>query len=134
MNGHKRIPIRDATPQGAQYVCDECPAYCCSYPLIEVSRRDIAHLAAHFGIAYAEAEARFTKLDAAEKVRALRHRQDTIFKSVCQFLDSRTRQCSVYEARPETCRDYPDNVRCGYYEFLTFEREHQDDPAWVALT
>jgi len=37
----------------------------------------------------------------------------------------------VYEARPAVCREYPDGIRCGYFEFLMFEREHQDDPDLV---
>ncbi len=28
----------------------------------------------------------------------------------CYFLDSKTRLCSVYEKRPETCRDFPTKV------------------------
>jgi hypothetical protein len=40
----------------------------------------------------------------------------------------------VYEARPHTCRGYPYGARCGYYEFLKFEREHQADESFVATT
>jgi hypothetical protein len=29
------------------------------------------------------------------------------------------------------CRDYPNGSRCGYYDFLKFERKHQDDPDFV---
>ena len=118
----------------ASYSCKKCPAYCCSYPLIEIGKRDIARLASHFGVDYETAEERFTKFDAGEKVRALRHKHDTVFKTVCQFLDTEKRQCTVYEARPGVCRDFPASTRCGYYDFLKFEREHQDDPTWVALT
>jgi hypothetical protein len=32
------------------------------------------------------------------------------------------------------CREYPDSPRCGYYEFLKFERAQQDDPKFIALT
>jgi hypothetical protein len=116
------------------YDCAKCPAYCCSYPLIEVNRADIARLADHFELTYAEAEARFTKYDAGEKVRALRHRKDEHFGSVCRLLDPQTRRCSAYEARPDPCRSYPYGRQCGYYQFLCFERTHQDDPKWVATT
>jgi Fe-S-cluster containining protein len=61
----------------------------------------------------------------------LRHKNDHIFKSVCQFLDPETRQCSVYDARPTLCRTYPDSARCGYYDFLAFERRRQDDEEFV---
>jgi hypothetical protein len=40
----------------------------------------------------------------------------------------------VYEARPGVCRKYPDTPRCGYYDFLTFEREQQGDPDYIATT
>ena len=111
------------------YSCSKCPGYCCSYPEIEVTQRDIARLAKHLGITEAQAEARYTKGE-----RLLRHQKDRIFESVCVFLDQQTRRCTVYEARPGVCRDYPDSKRCGYYDFLKFERTHQGDPKFIALT
>ena len=71
------VPVR-----AAKYSCAKCPAYCCSYPEIEVTTRDIDRLAKHFGLSYREAEERFTKYDAKEKVRELRHKKDRIFASV----------------------------------------------------
>ena len=115
------------------YSCNKCPAYCCSYPEIEVTKRDVARLAKHFELDYTAAEERFTK-QSAEGARLLRHQKDRIFDSVCMFLDQKTRRCGAYEARPGVCRGYPDSPRCGYYEFLKFERAHQDDPDFVALT
>jgi Fe-S-cluster containining protein len=134
-----RIPVKSASSTGRtaklQYDCTKCPGYCCSYTLIEIGKRDIARLAKHFGLDYAQAEARFTKYDKGENTRALRHQKDKIFKSVCMFFDTKKRQCTVYEARPGVCRDYPvDTPRCGYYEFLKFEREQQDDPEFIATT
>ncbi len=117
-----------------QYDCSKCPGYCCSYPLIEVGKRDIQRLARHFGISYKQAEDRYTKFDKTEKTRALRHQQDEHFGSICKMFDTKKRRCTVYEARPGVCREYPDGKRCGYYEFLNFEREHQDDPTFVAVT
>ena len=126
----KAFPV----PVRAQYSCLKCPGYCCSYPEIEVTPRDIERLAKHFGLAYGVAEERFTKYDAKEKARLLRHRKDTVFDSVCTFFDQDKRRCGVYAARPGVCRDFPDSPRCGYYEFLKFERAHQDDPDFIALT
>ena len=130
MKNGKAFPI----PVKAKYSCEKCPAYCCSYPDIEVTPRDIERLARHSGLAYEQAEERFTKYDPKEKVRLLRHQKDSVFDSVCVLLDQKTRRCSAYEARPAVCRDYPDSTRCGYYEFLKFERAHQDDPKFIALT
>ena len=31
-------------------------------------------------------------------------------------------------------RSFPGGGRCGYYDFLSFERRAQDDPEFVALT
>jgi len=141
MKNGKTIPIvasselRNGSRPRIRYDCNKCPAYCCSYPLIEIGKRDIARLARHFALGYEQAEERFTKYDAGEKVRALRHQKDGIFKTVCMFLDTKRRHCSIYEARPGVCRDYPvDTTRCGYYEFLKFEREQQDDPKFIATT
>ena len=122
------IPVR------ANYSCAKCPAYCCTYTEIEVTARDIGRLARHFGVSYAVAEERYTKLDAKGAVRMMRHRKDTIFDSTCTLLDQEKRRCTVYEARPGVCRKYPDSSRCGYYDFLRFEREQQGDEELVALT
>jgi uncharacterized protein len=122
------VPVR------VKYSCEKCPAYCCTYAEIEVTRRDLARLARHFGIDEAAAEKRYTKLDAKRNVRMLRHRVDGIFASACMLLDQDKRCCTVYEARPAVCRAYPDTPRCGYYDFLAFEREQQGDPDYVALT
>jgi uncharacterized protein len=116
------------------YDCSKCPGYCCSYPLIEVNKKDIARLAKHFSLDYDTAEERFTKYDESEKVRGLRHQEDKYFGRVCRFFDTRKRQCTVYEARPGTCRDYPHTKSCGYYTFLQFERDLQDDQKFIAMT
>lgn len=117
-----------------EYDCAKCPGYCCSYPHIEVTRADIARLAKHFDLDYRTAEARFTKYDKDEKARGLRHRKNEHFGSACQFFDAEKRRCTVYEVRPEACRDYPYGKTCGYYQFLSWERKHQEDKTWIALT
>ena len=122
------VPVRN------NYSCAKCPGYCCSYPEIEVTSRDIQRLAKRFELDYAAAEQRFTKYDAKERVRLLRHKKDTVFATVCTFFDQDKRRCGVYESRPGVCREYPDSKHCGYYEFLKFERAHQDDPDFIALT
>jgi Fe-S-cluster containining protein len=120
--------------QEKQYDCSKCPGYCCSYPLIEVSRADVARLAKHFGIDHDTAKDRFTKYDAGEKARGLRHQKDEFFGQVCRFFDTKARRCTVYKARPDACRGYPYSKACGYYGFLKFERKLQDDQKFVAMT
>ncbi len=112
-----------------RYDCSKCPAYCCSYDQIHVGQRDINRLAKRFGIDPDVARERFTKIADGDVV--LRHRKDTIFGTVCMFLDTSTRRCTVYEARPAVCREYPDHPICGYYEFLRWERRHQGDDEFI---
>src|SRR3546814_7872430 len=78
-------------------------------------------------------EKRFTKKCFKEegmdkRPRVLRHQDDEHFGSICAFFDTDKRRCTIYEARPEICREYPGRKRCGYYEFLKFERDAQEDP------
>jgi Fe-S-cluster containining protein len=121
------VPVR------VSYKCDKCPAYCCTYTEIEVTDRDVERLARHFDLGYRAAAERFTKVD-SKGTRMLRHKKDKIFDSTCMLLDQEKRRCTVYDARPGVCRKYPDSNRCGYYDFLKFEREQQGDEELVALT
>ena len=114
------------------YDCTKCPAYCCTYDWITVTKRDIERLGKRFGLSYEAAKKRFTKfIEGYGPV--LRHRKDHIFKSRCQFLHETERRCTVYEHRPTTCRQYPEENRCGYYEFLKWERDHQDDESFIPM-
>ena len=114
-----------------QYDCLKCPAYCCSYDRISVTKWDLKRLAKKFGIDVDTAKARFTKLVEGEQV--LRHQKDKIYGSICMMLDTKTRRCTIYDARPGVCHEYPDKPRCGYYEFLRWERKHQKDENFIPL-
>lgn len=115
------------------YDCSKCPGYCCSYPRIEVKDSDLRRLARHFGIGVEQAERRFTRIYKSDEgpERILRHRKDEVYGSICAFFDTGARRCTVYAGRPTVCREYPNGGRCGYYEFLKFERKHQDDPDFI---
>lgn len=115
------------------YDCNKCPGYCCSYPVITVTKRDLKRLAKRFDVTPEEAESRFTHSEHGHK-RILKRKKDEIYGRICRFFDTDARNCSIYEHRPETCRTFPGEGRCGYYDFLTFERETQNDPDHVALT
>ena len=114
--------------------CERCPAYCCSYPRIQVSQADLRRLAKHFDLSVAVARRRFTKLGHDPGERVLRHQKDESYGTVCRFLDSDSRECTVYEARPKICRDFPGLVRCGYYDFLAAERRMLEDENYVSTT
>ena len=120
------------------YDCDACPAYCCSYPRIIVDNKDIRRIGRHFGLGVKQARKKFTKKGEEKGERVLRHRRDEHYGTACRFLDQETRECTVYEARPAICGEFPGTKRCGYYDFLAFERRprpqvacrqaHQADP------
>ncbi len=114
------------------YDCLNCPAYCCSYPRIEVTPKDIGRLARHFGVDTQTAKRRFTKKGGEPGEVILRHQKDEVYGSVCRFLDRETRGCTVHPARPEICRAHPGAPTCAYYGFLMAERRYQDDPDFVA--
>src|SRR3546814_16093298 len=69
-----------------------------------------------------------------KRPRVLRHQDDEHFGSICAFFDTDKRRCTIYEARPEICRESPGRKRCGYYAFLKFERDAQEDPDYVDIT
>ncbi len=116
------------------YNCLRCPAYCCSYPRVIVSEKDLARLAKHFGVTEEEAREKYTKRGEEKGERVLRHKKDEHFGSVCRLLNRKTRNCMVYKARPAICREFPGTARCGYYDFLSFERHTQEDPEYVSTT
>ncbi len=114
------------------YSCEKCPAYCCTYAHIPVAESDLKRIAKHFELDLETARKRFTKQGDEDHPMVMRHRADEHFGTACQFLDETTRRCTIYKARPQTCRDYPGTVRCGYYDFLSFERTIQEDETFVA--
>jgi len=124
------MPARSKSKPKLKYDCSKCPAYCCAYEHIPVTKRDIARLAKHHGLTPEVAEKRFTK-KVPDGYRVLRHQKDTVYKTACRFLDLETRRCTIYDARPTVCRTYPEGVRCGYYEFLMWERDFQGDDDFV---
>jgi uncharacterized protein len=115
-----------------QYNCSKCPGYCCSYPVIGITKNDLKRLAKYFGLSFRKAKAKYTVPREDEKY-TMRRKADVHFGRVCQFFDTDARRCTIYEARPSTCRTYPGG-RCGYYDFLMFERNIQDDKEHVAGT
>ena len=123
-------PITRTKP--LKYDCDKCVAYCCSiYDRVQVTARDIKRLANHFGVLPEVATERFTKTFGKERI--LRRKADRLFGKACMFLDQDTRKCTIYHARPLTCREFPITTRCAYYDLIEFEREQQDDPDVIPL-
>lgn len=116
-----------------KYDCLKCPGYCCSYPVIEVKDRDAKRIARHFGLTLKAAEKKYFKSAHGYK-RVMRRKADTLFGKICQFFDTEARRCTIYEARPGTCREFPGDDNCGYWDFLAFERETQEDENYISTT
>jgi len=112
-----------------KFDCGKCPGFCCNYEHIPVNKRDLKRLARHFDLTEAQAERRFTKIVDGE--HGMRHKKDHIYNSTCMMFDQDKRCCTIYEARPQVCREYPDGKRCGYYDFLKFERALQGDETFI---
>ncbi|HSQ24930.1 MAG TPA: YkgJ family cysteine cluster protein [Pyrinomonadaceae bacterium] len=120
------------TVQPGYYNCSKCPAYCCSiYERVQVTKRDINRLAKYFGVDFETAQRRFTTTWQGEQI--LRRKADPIFGKACKFLNPETRQCTVYDGRPQVCREFPARSRCAYYDLLQFERSQQGDETVVPL-
>lgn len=115
------------------YDCLKCPGYCCSYPVIEVKDRDAVRIARHFGLSLKAAEKKFFKSAQGYK-RVMRRKKDVHFGKICRFFDTSERRCTIYDARPRACRAYPGEGRCGYYDFLSFERSGQEDETYISTT
>jgi Fe-S-cluster containining protein len=101
--------------------------------LIPLDKRDVERLAKHFGMTFDEAKRAFTK-EAHGRKYAMRRKKDQHYGRICRFFDTEKRSCTVYLARPGVCRSFPGGGRCGYYDFLSFERRAQEDDDFVALT
>jgi Fe-S-cluster containining protein len=113
----------------ARYDCSKCPAYCCSYDRVDITSRDAKKLARHLKLDVETFLDRYTQVD--EGLVVLKQQPDPVYGTTCTFLDLNTRRCTVYGARPATCREYPERPTCGYYDFLRWERRHQGDPQFV---
>jgi Fe-S-cluster containining protein len=118
--------ITSSQNRKAKYDCSKCPGYCCSvYEIVEVSDMDVARLANHFGLEPAEAAKKFTRVRTVGRV--LKRKADPLLGTACRFLDLKKRRCTIYEARPDVCREFPPTSRCTFYDMLQFHRRHCND-------
>ena len=94
----------------AQIDCRSC-ANCCKVAETDVTERDMARLSRYLGIVTARIRrAVHDDIGVREKEPILRRRD-----SGCIFLDGN--DCTIYEARPDTCGDFPHLVRgAGSFE------------------
>lgn len=96
--------------------CNFCPGYCC-YRLqgasLYIMAEDINRIARHFNLT--DGEVRKQYLDGKYTFKT---RED----GSCIFLaqDRLSKRCSIHEARPKQCRDYPYDKPCPYLESSQF--------------
>lgn len=96
-------------------LCDSCNAVCCTMPA-EVRVRDLVRMGAidEFDLETdpKHLAKRLQKAGVIEHFN-FRHSLFTLARRAngdCNFLDSKTRRCTVYEKRPETCRSHPQEI------------------------
>ena len=108
MSAGEALPI---LARGRTY-CNFCPGYCC-YRLegatLFVTAEDINRLARHFGISDGEVRKR-----CIEGRNTFKTRED----GSCLFLSNErmVRRCSVHQARPRQCREFPYGEPCPYLQ------------------
>ena len=108
------------------YDCSSCQAYCCSYPIIELTGKDCKRLASALKITVDQFKDNYSEREKFEgkKIRIMRQTADRrIGGKSCIFLDKVKRSCTVYKHRPKICRDHPgDDVRCEWFDRMILER------------
>jgi uncharacterized protein len=86
----------------AEIDCTQC-ANCCRVTEVGITQRDVEKLAKFIGVSEQEFAGQFTARD-AEGARILKRNE-----AGCVFLEGNL--CSVYEARPQNCANFPHVVR-----------------------
>ena len=86
-----------------QIDCTVC-ANCCRVATVKISERDIDRLSHYLGMTRAEFLAKYTTVS-EEEGRILIRQEDR----GCVFLEGN--DCTVYDARPDTCSRFPHLVR-----------------------
>lgn len=104
-------------------MCRDCSAACCSLP-VEVAAGDLVRMGL---MAACELEGDLRPVArrlAKQGVVGHFHHRTGIFTLArmasgdCCFLDPRTRLCTIYQQRPDTCRNHPQiGPRTGYCAF-----------------
>jgi Fe-S-cluster containining protein len=87
-----------------QIDCRAC-ANCCKVAETDITGRDVDRLARHLGLTPKQFIAQYTTMSAQEDDEIILRRND----SGCIFLDGN--DCTIYEARPDTCKLFPHLVR-----------------------
>ena len=97
-----------------QVDCLEC-ANCCKNLSPAIKDRDVDRIAKHLGLRPSIVVERYLEMD---------EEGDYVFRtSPCPFLDS-DNYCSIYDARPKACREYPHTDRVRQQQLLEITRKN----------
>jgi uncharacterized protein len=101
-------------------MCDDCRAGCCRLP-VEVRIMDLLRMELVSEFETEEPLKNTAKRLMKEGVVAHFNHRESIFtlsqhsSGDCYYLDRQTRRCTIYEKRPDTCRQHPQKgPRPGY--------------------
>lgn len=105
-------------------LCDDCHAVCCRLPA-ELRVRDLVRLGVidEFDLETdPKVLAKHLQKQGVIEHFNFRHALFTLARRSngdCHLLDARTRRCTVYEKRPDTCRNHPQKIgpRPGFCPF-----------------
>jgi len=104
-------------------LCDHCAASCCSLP-VEVKAADLVKMGLMDEFLLQEDLKQIARRLMKGRLIDHFHSKTGTFTLArmasgdCIFLDSRTRRCTIYLQRPETCRSHPRvGPRSGYCAF-----------------
>lgn len=105
-------------------MCDYCKGTCCSLP-VEVKAKDLVRMGLIDSFELGENMKRIYKRLKKERLVEHYHAKSETFtlgrmaNGDCLYLDTRTRRCTIYEKRPDTCRNHPQvGPRSGYCAFI----------------
>ena len=105
-------------------MCDHCKGTCCSLP-VEVKPEDLVRMGAIDSFELEENMKGIFKRLSKERIAEHFHTKTTTFtlsrmaNGDCLYLDSKSRRCTIYEKRPDTCRNHPQiGPRPGYCAFI----------------
>jgi Fe-S-cluster containining protein len=105
-------------------MCDHCTGTCCSLP-VEVKAADLVRLGLIDAFELDDSMKRIFKRLSKDGQVEHYHEKTGLFTLArmangdCLYLDAVSRRCTVYEKRPDTCRNHPQvGPRPGYCAFI----------------
>lgn len=104
-------------------LCNRCMGCCCSLP-VEVKAEDLVRMGLMDAFELEENPKFIARRLMKERIVEHYHNKSETFilsrmaNGDCLYLDSRSRRCTIYENRPDTCRNHPHiGPRPGYCAF-----------------